>query len=213
MTDLFSVKPMSYFDIEMQAIQLLKEHATIHDYLTEHPQIVDVLSLSDTVRRIAGFALVVLPDDDPSFCGVLAYTDLVDKTIVIRSSDYDLLDGTAKGSSHRAKTTLCHEIGHACCHGDQIESFSMQGIAARQETIGCDSPEWQAFSLGRALQMPFFPFANLIYNNQGLSRENLIDVIATAFDVSSKLAELRLAKYHYIKGEQEKKLYDYMTQN
>jgi Zn-dependent peptidase ImmA (M78 family) len=98
---------------------------------------------------------------------------------------------------HRARFSLCHEIGHVVLHPELLKRFARlpHRQAALQRGAWSDHPvcfdtEWQANAFAAALLMPAKGLAEL--EERGRLNPS---AISTQFQVSTDAAQRRLATY------------------
>jgi hypothetical protein len=93
--------------------------------------------------------------------------------------------------SHRARSTLCHEVGHGVLHGPLLQRHREgDRIALRRVGYGnvqaFRSAEWQAFAFGATLLMPVSTMVRM--------RNRSPKDLSSAFQVSPSLAEKHLQR-------------------
>jgi hypothetical protein len=103
-----------------------------------------------------------------------------------------------RGGHVRARSTVAHEVGHACLHADQLIRLGGMGLTSqvafhreRNPHEACQDTEWQANAFGSALLMPAAGVERLFYR---LGR-NSASAVAEAFNVSLESATYRLGTY------------------
>ncbi len=183
----------SRLDIEQKAIDFLLKYE--RHCLDVDAAPVDVEKLLDRSMYLeADYSMEIVSDQD-MYGNVEAMTSFSDRVIEIRESDFNALQ-----SPGRARFTVCHEIGHALLHTDQLENITIEEsrslkLCRQKEDIpSYRSADWQAEAFASALLMPA-PTAITIFKEmsaEGWADVMIVQAFIERFKVSWKAAEVRL---------------------
>jgi len=193
MAEDYIVRGMSRLDIERKAIDFLFQYDRQSLEVDQDP--VDVEKLLDCSMYLeSGYMMELVPDQN-MYGNVEAMTSFSDRVIEIRESDFNALQ-----SPGRARFTVCHEIGHALLHTDQLENITIEEsrslkLCRQKEDIpSYRSADWQAEAFASALLMPA-PTAITIFKEmsaEGWADVMIVQAFIERFKVSWKAAEVRL---------------------
>ncbi len=180
----YITKPLSALDIELDSSIFLKEY---QPRVLEGKEPLNVEQLLDDIYIDKGFSLLLVEDDEfPK--EILGISEMDNKLIKIRESDYNKCDKYGY-----SRMTVTHEVGHSRLHSEQFEKNKMQMYRTQSDRIApYKSSEWQARVWASATLMPFTVITQLIRENSDKSRVELIEAIARKFIVSISAAQARL---------------------
>lgn len=101
-------------------------------------------------------------------------------------------------TSHYARTTICHEIGHAVLHVPVLRRrLQLQGVLARTQRAALrpfEDPEWQAWMFAGAILMPSVTLRMLQHEHAKLSA----DLVGSIYEVSSPMAHSHLRRLKWL---------------
>lgn len=158
------------------------------------PQPLNVLELVDT--QLPKFGIHVCPASreeignrdgatDPSGDGEI--------TILVTEEVWEALEMAAP-KSYYARTTVCHEIGHAILHVPVLRRrLLLNDVLARTQRANLkayEDPEWQAWVFAGTILMPSVTLRMLQAECKRLTQE----VVSNTFEVSAKMAESHLRR-------------------
>lgn len=177
------VKAQSYAKLERLAQLVL---STLAPKCLRRPQAVPIAKIIEfDLADYCDFELAV--EDLPG--GKMAYTDPVEKVIVLSSDVYEQLLADVP----RQRFTAAHEAGHAVVHGAQLthclENLSAISLARRSDIATYCDPEWQANAFAASILMPEPMVQKLAHKFSG---KGLKEKMASTFKVSFECAGYRL---------------------
>lgn len=177
------VDPLSACEIEMDSAKFLMKY---QPGLLAGERPLDVIKLLDDIFQDNGFSLLLTSDTDlPK--QILGLTEMNNKTIKIRESDYIKCD-----TDGYPRMTVTHEVGHARLHHSQFLRDGMKMCRTQSNYIPpYRSAEWQARVWASATMMPFPAIVNLINESAEKTIVEIIDTIMERFIVSRSAAEAR----------------------
>ena len=159
------------------------------------PQPLNVLGLVDT--RLPKFGIHVCPASreeignrdgatDPSGDGEIA--------ILVTEEVWEALESAAP-KSHYARTTVCHEIGHAILHVPVLRRRLLlnNDVLARTQRSNLkpyEDPEWQAWAFAGTVLMPSVTLRMVQAECKLLTPE----IVSDTFEVSAKMAQSHLRR-------------------
>ena len=119
--------------------------------------------------------------------------------ILVSESVWDGLESEAP-TSHYARTTVCHEIGHAILHVPLLRRRLLAtDVLARTQRANLrpyQDPEWQAWAFAGAILMPSATLRMLQVNHGGLPTS----LVASTYHVSEQMAQSHLRKLKWVQG-------------
>lgn len=158
------------------------------------PQALDVLSLVDLI--LPKFGIHVYPATRAELGDRDGATDPggeEEVTILVSEEEWDALEGSAP-RSHHARTTVCHEIGHAILHVPVLRRRLLLTDALarikRQQLPAYMDPEWQAWTFAGAILMPSMTLRML----QSKGGRLVPEVVGAVYEVSSSMAARHLRR-------------------
>jgi len=189
------VNPLSIAVIEEVGRCFLEQLAP---EMLQLPQPLDVLDLVDT--RLPRFGIHVCPATRAEIGDRAGATDPKgdsEVTILVSESVWDKLEEPAP-ISHYAKTTVCHEIGHAILHVPILRRrlFRTNVLARvqRGSIPAYEDPEWQAWTFAGTILMPRVALRMLQKEHPLLTPE----LVASIFGVSTDMARSHLRKMKWL---------------
>lgn len=158
------------------------------------PQPLNVLDLVDT--RLPKFGIHVCPAAREE----IGYRDGAtdprgdgETTILVTEEVWEALE-LAAPKSYYARSTVCHEIGHAILHVPVLRRrLLLSGVLARTQRANLkpyEDPEWQAWAFAGTILMPSASLRILHAKHKLLTPE----VVSDSFEVSTKMAESHLRR-------------------
>jgi hypothetical protein len=164
------------------------------------PQRLDVLDLVDT--RLPKFGIHVCPASREEIGDRAGATDphgLDEVTILVSEKVWEELERPAP-RSYYARSTVCHEIGHAVIHVPVLRRrLLLTNVLARTQRArlrAYEDPEWQAWAFSGAILMPTATLLMLQAQYGSLSPE----LVSETFEVSAKMASNHLKRLKLIRG-------------
>jgi hypothetical protein len=161
------------------------------------PQPLDVLDIAE--NRLQRFGIHVCPASreeigdrdgatDPQGSGEI--------TILVSEEVWDALGENAP-RSHYARSTVCHEIGHALIHVPVLRKrmllSNVLARARRRDLRAYNDPEWQAWAFAGAILMPTTTLSMLQHQHGQLSAELVSQTYAVSWAMAFKhLKRLKL---------------------
>jgi AcrR family transcriptional regulator len=165
------------------------------------PQPLSVLDLVDT--RLPKFGIQVCPATREEIGNRDGATDPngdAEVTILVSEEVWDKLE-LAAPRCHYARTTVCHEIGHAILHVPVLRRRLLLSDALartqRAKLRAYEDPEWQAWAFAGAILMPSITLRMLQAEHNGLTPE----LISSAFEVSANMALSHLRRLKWVNRE------------
>lgn len=158
------------------------------------PQPLNVLELVDT--RLPKFGIHVCPASREE----IGYRDGAtdprgdgEITILVTEEVWEALESAAP-NSYYARTTVCHEIGHAILHVPVLRRRLLHNdVLARTQRVklkAYEDPEWQAWAFAGTVLMPRLTLQMLQAERTLLTPEAVSDT----FEVSAKMAQSHLRR-------------------
>lgn len=186
------VPPLSNREIACRAYRLVQRVAPECLYEPRPFPVVDLLEFH--LERLTGFSLRVeeLP---PS---MEAYIDTVARELVLSLSVYEELISADSG---RPRFTATHEVAHIDMHAGFFQILREKGLRPFRAHRGALRPfedsEHQADVYASAILMPQPAVKRLVQacRRRGLTKEEIIKIMAKTFRVSRKAAMIRLKTY------------------
>lgn len=185
------VRPLSIGAIEELARVVL---AQLAPEMLLAPRALDVLHLVD--QELPRHGIHVLPASREELGDRHGATDPSgadddDVDILVDEDTWAQLEAGGPGAYH-ARTTVCHEIGHALLHVPILRRRLLltNGLARvrRGALKAYEDPEWQAWTFTGAILMPRTTIAMVAGSDVALTPETL----STTYEVSVKMARARL---------------------
>lgn len=185
------VNPLSFKAIEMLANSFLSQFAP--DNLIQAMPL-DVLNLIDV--KLPEYGIHVSPATREELGYRAGATDPKGDSeinILVTEEIWDALEQTAP-MNYFAKTTVCHEIGHALLHVPVIRRHMLvEGVLARVQRKSLkayEDPEWQAWAFAGCIMMPS------VTVNKMLTLEPLLNVatLSQKYELSEKMVMAQLKK-------------------
>jgi hypothetical protein len=165
-----------------------------------HPMPLDVLDLVDNI--LPNFGVHCYPATPAEIGNRAGATDpRGDSEIIILVSEsvWDALESDAP-RSHYARTTVCHEIGHAILHVPLLRRRLLAtDVLARTQRSNLRpylDPEWQAWAFAGAILMPSATLRMLQVRHGGLPAS----LVASTYHVSEQMAQSHLRKLKWVQG-------------
>lgn len=190
-------RPQSYESLERFAVSFRNRVAPELPRAAPFPCLEVFEQLHSVATRTASGLVVQLDYEvrDLSEAGRTHFED--DRFVVALSKNTyeELLE-----DDHRARFTVCHEVGHAACHGDELVRMSclpdrvhhaLTRMSPKRHPVYQDS-EWQADAFAGALLMPACGINDLCKEINRWPRP--IDLVR-CFNVSLSAAETRLRAF------------------
>lgn len=113
--------------------------------------------------------------------------------ILVAEDVWDRLDCDPP-SSHYARTTVCHEIGHAVLHVPVLRRrLQLTNVLARTQRGNLrayEDPEWQAWAFAGAILIPSVTLRMLTASNPALD----VALVSATFQVSTGMATSHLRR-------------------
>jgi hypothetical protein len=149
--------------VSLRAIRAVSEAFLLElaPKVLERPTRLDVAELVDEVLprhgiHVSPASATELQDNE----GLTQPDGTADVEIVVQNDQYEALELTGP-ASHRARATVCHEIGHAILHVPVIRrrrALPNGELLLRRVSTGLikpyEHPEWQAWSFAGYILMP-----------------------------------------------------------
>ena len=158
------------------------------------PQPLNVLELVDT--GLPEFGIHVCPASREEIGNRDGATDPRGEeeiTILVTEEVWDALE-TAPPRSYYARTTVCHEIGHAVLHVPVLRRRLLINDALARTQRGnlkaYEDPEWQAWAFAGTILMPSTTLRMLQAECKLLTPET----VSTTFEVSTQMARSHLRR-------------------
>lgn len=158
------------------------------------PQRLDVLDLADT--RLPKFGVHVCPASREEIGDRDGATDphgTGEVTILVSEDVWDQLELSGP-RSYYARSTVCHEIGHAVIHVPVLRRrLLVSEVLARTKRSNLrayNDPEWQAWAFSGAILMPSVTLLMLQAQWGRLSP----DLVSQTFEVSTQMAANHLRR-------------------
>lgn len=162
------------------------------------PQPLNVLDLVDT--RLPKFGIHVCPATREE----IGYRDGAtdprgdgEITILVTEEVWEALE-LAAPKSYYARSTVCHEIGHAILHVPVLRRrLLLNDVLARTQRANLkpyEDPEWQAWAFAGTILMPSATLRILHAMHKLLTPE----VVSDSFEVSTKMAESHLRRLKWL---------------
>ena len=158
------------------------------------PQALDVLHLAD--RTLPQFGIHVCPASREEIGNRAGATDPQgdgEICILVSEDVWDALEEPAP-ASHFARTTACHEIGHAVLHVPALRRRLLLKDALsriqRRNLRAYEDPEWQAWMFAGAILMPSVTLRML----QGQHKSLTPDLVGQTYEISDKMAQSHLRR-------------------
>jgi IrrE N-terminal-like domain len=158
------------------------------------PHRLDVLDLVDT--RLPKFGIHVCPASREELGDRDGATDphgSGEVTILVSEEVWDQL-GQPAPQSHYARSTVCHEIGHAVIHVPVLRRrLLITDVLARTQRAklpAYQDPEWQAWAFSGAILMPSSTLRMLQSGQGGLS----LELVSRTYEVSTGMASSHLKR-------------------
>ncbi len=162
------------------------------------PQRLDVLDLVDT--RLPKFGIHVCPASREEIGDRAGATDphgSEEVTILVSEEVWNQLEEPAP-RSYYARSTVCHEIGHAVIHVPALRRrLLLTNVLARTQRKrlrAYEDPEWQAWAFSGAILMPTVTLLMLQAQHGGLDPE----LVSQTFEVSTGMASSHLKRLKLI---------------
>lgn len=190
MTDFLSeevppVRPLSVAAIEELGSCFLEQLAP---EVLAKPQALNVCKLIDTV--LPHFGIHVAPASREELGNRAGATDPKgddEINILVSESVWNNLDESAP-ICYFARTTVCHEIGHAVLHVPVLRRRLLQTDSLARTQRGklraYEDPEWQAWAFAGSILIPSPTLKKLSDKNDGLTLES----VSETYDVSQQMA-------------------------
>lgn len=190
------VNPLSMDAIEELGRCFLEQFAP--EVLRE-PAPLDVLDLVDT--RLPEFGINVYPATRAEIGHREGATDPKgdgETTILVSEEVWEGLELEGP-KSFFARTTVCHEVGHALLHVPTLRRrLMLTDVLARTRRSNLrpyEDPEWQAWAFAGAILMPSLTLKMLMEKGVSLSPSNLSPI----YSVSTVMAQSHLKKLKWIR--------------
>jgi len=158
------------------------------------PQPLNVLELVDT--RLPKFGIHVCPASREEIGNRDGATDPrgdEEITILVTEEVWEALESVAP-KSYYARTTVCHEIGHAILHVPILRRrLLLSGALARTQRANLkayEDPEWQAWAFAGTVLMPSVTLKMV----QAECKQLTPEVVSSTFEVSAKMAQNHLRR-------------------
>lgn len=150
---IYTVDGLSRVVVEERADAFLMAH---QPSALESPRRVDILQLCELAIEDHGYHLEVTDDLEP---GLLAYTSVLERAIVLGQDIYEGLDQPGDLIfDGRSRFTAAHELGHMVLHGEQLRNIRFRNheaaMAFKEDIPAYRNCEWQANAFAAALLMP-----------------------------------------------------------
>ena len=194
------VNPLSMAAIEELGRCFLDQ--LVPEVLTE-PGPLDVLELADT--RLPKFGIHVCPASREEIGDRDGATDPKgdeEINILVTEQVWEDLE-LPPPQSHYAKSTVCHEIGHAILHVPVLRRrLLLDQVLARiprAKLRPYEDPEWQGWAFAGAILMPSATLRMLATKEQRLNPELLSEV----YKVSNQLARSHLKRLKWANYQQQ----------
>lgn len=162
------------------------------------PQPLNVLDLVDT--RLPQFGIHVCPATREEIGHRAGATDPSgdnEITILVAESVWDALESPPP-TSHYAKTTVCHELGHAILHVPVLRRRLLRDNVLARVQRGrlkpYEDPEWQAWTFAGAILMPSAALHLLQAQGMTLTAE----LVSSVFEVSIEMARNHLRRLKWV---------------
>ncbi|NKB82822.1 MAG: ImmA/IrrE family metallo-endopeptidase [Nitrospirales bacterium] len=185
------VNPLSTAVIEELGRCVLQQLAP--DMLMK-PQPLNVLDLVDS--RLPEFGIHVCPATREELGNRDGATDPngnVEITILVSEDVWDGLESEAP-KSHYAKTTVCHELGHALIHVPILRRrLLLNNVLARTQRSNLrpyEDPEWQAWTFAGSILLPRTTLDMLEKRYGRIS----VDLVSTTYEISPDMASNHLRR-------------------
>lgn len=163
--------------LEQLAPEVLKE-----------PKRLDVLDLVDT--RLPKFGIHVCPASREEIGNRDGATDphgAGEVTVLVSEEVWDALEVSGP-KSYYARSTVCHEIGHAVIHVPalrrQLLVTSVLARSKRGSLAAYNDPEWQAWAFSGAILMPSVTLLMLRARHGKLN----VELVSETYEVSMQMA-------------------------
>lgn len=158
------------------------------------PQPLNVVELVDL--RLPQFGIHVCPASREELGNRDGATDPQGQgeiSILVAEDVWDLLDAPAP-KSHYARSTVCHEIGHAILHVPVLRRRLLLNNALartqRSNLKAYEDPEWQAWAFAGAILIPSVTLRALKARFNGLTPA----LVSTTYEVSESMAQSHLRR-------------------
>jgi hypothetical protein len=189
------VNPLSITVIEELGRCFLEQLAP---EMLEEPRSLDVLHLADT--PLPKFGINVYPATRAEIGDMVGATDPIGDAeidILVSEEIWDALEQPAP-VSHYARSTVCHEVGHAVLHVPVLRRRLLHSNALprmqRGKLKAYEDPEWQAWTFAGAILMPSEALRMLQAKYKVLTPE----IVADVFEVSTKMARSYMRKLAWL---------------
>lgn len=189
------VNPLSVGSIEEVGRCLLDQLAPM---TLEAPKPLDVLGLVDNC--LPQFGIHACPASRAELGNRDGATDPKgdgEVTILLSEEVWDQLEQPAP-RSHYARTTVCHELGHAILHVPVLRRrllvHDMLARSKRGELRPFEDPEWQAWAFAGAVLMPSVTLRILLREHNGLTPQ----LVSSTYEVSQKMAASHLRRLKWL---------------
>lgn len=190
-----AVNPLSMDAIEELGRCFLEQLAP---HVLDAPARLDVLELVDT--RLPEFGINVYPATRAEIGHREGATDPSGEgqtTILVSEEVWTALELEGPRSFF-ARTTVCHEVGHALLHVPTLRRrLMLTDVLARTRRSNLrpyEDPEWQAWAFAGAILMPSATLRMLIAQGASLAPQNL----SAIYSVSAGMAQSHLKKLKWI---------------
>lgn len=177
------------------------DHLAPDTLTSPHP--LDVLELVDS--RLPQFGIHVCPATREEIGNRDGATDLKgdrEVSILVAEDVWDALE-LPPPKSHYARTTVCHEIGHAVLHVPVLRRRLLLSDALartqRAELRPYEDPEWQAWAFAGAILLPSATLRMLHAQHNRLTPE----LVSSIFEVSISMAQSHLRRLKWVNQEQK----------
>jgi hypothetical protein len=165
------------------------------------PQALNVLDLVDA--RLPAFGIHVCPASRQEIGDRDGATDPKgndDVTVLVSEDVWDQLELSGP-RSYYARSTVCHELGHAVIHVPVLRRrLLLTNVLARTQRSNLrayNDPEWQAWAFCGAILMPSVTLCMLQEQRGTLDA----DVVSETFEVSRQMASNHLKRLRLIPKE------------
>ncbi|MHB1952324.1 MAG: ImmA/IrrE family metallo-endopeptidase [Sulfobacillus sp.] len=167
------------------------------------PQPLDVLGLADT--RLQKFGIHVYPasrEEIGNRDGATNPKGDGEVSILVAEEVWETLE-SAIPKCYYARSTVCHEIGHAILHVPVLRRrLLLNDALARTQRVrlrAYEDPEWQAWTFAGAILIPSATLRMLQAQQGPLTPE----LVSSTFEVSAGMAQSHLARLkwpNYVRG-------------
>lgn len=162
--------------------------------MLEGPRALDVLDLVD--KRLPDFGIHVCPATREELGNRVGATDPKGKgeiNILVAEEIWDNLEADAP-KSYFAKTTVCHELGHALIHVPILRRrLQMHNVLARTQRANLrayEDPEWQAWAFAGSILLPRTTLEVLEEKYGNIS----IDLVSSVYEISTNMVSSHLRR-------------------